>query len=340
MNETTDYKKLVTAYMVNTYSRMCSLRKYHNVIAKSTDFNLDIFLEKMFQNHWADDFVDSKYDGNKSAAWNSSVIELFLADKLNEEPAEFLTFAQDDFRDFLDYYSDFIILWMHYNDQGLIPDSVNFDMVKNDLAELCSSLSKDIKENDAYDEYHEKADQMFKDYMNRNGWMKEALNSDNVFYHGKWYIADLENAVEGLQEDGIVPKNCNIDYRDLAKYVKQQVFTDHTDENERIRNAVENYVEQHDPFHLTKQEINLFTGIVTETMNGSITGNSMYQCFLKAHGWKSLTVEQIVEILVRSARFDEDSFIEENLVGPRLEILAESLLILFSFSPILYLKFI
>jgi len=46
----------------------------------------------------------------------------------------------------------------------------------------------------------------------------------------------------------------------------------------------------------------------------------MYQCFLKAHGWKSLTVEQIVEILVRSSRFDEDSFIEENLVGPRLEI--------------------
>lgn len=64
----------------------------------------------------------------------------------------------------------------------------------------------------------------------------------------------------------------------------------------------------------------MFTGIVTETMNGSITNNSMYQCFLKAHGWKSLTVEQIVEILVRSARFDEDSFIEENLVGPRLEI--------------------
>lgn len=72
MNETTDYKKLATAYMVNTYSRMCSLQKYHNVIAKSTDFNLDIFLEKMFQNHWADDFVDSKYSGNKSTlAWNS-----------------------------------------------------------------------------------------------------------------------------------------------------------------------------------------------------------------------------------------------------------------------------
>lgn len=321
MNETTDYKKLATAYMVNTYSRMCSLRKYHNVIAKSTDFDLDIFLEKMFQNHWADDFVDSKYSGNKSTlAWNSSAIELFLADKLSEEPAEFLTFAQDDFRDFLDYYSDFIILWMHYNDQGLIPDSVNFDMVKNDLAELCSSLSKDIKENEAYDEYHEKADQMFKDYMNRNGWMKKALNSDTVFYHGKWYIADLENAVEGLQEDGIVPKNCNVDYRDLAKYVKQQVFTDHTDENERIRNAVENYVEEHDPLYLTKQEIGLFAEIVAGTMNRSITGNSMYQCFLKAHGWKSLTVEQIVEILGRSARFDEDSFIEENLVGPRLEI--------------------
>lgn len=27
MNETTDYKKLATAYMVNTYSRMCSLQE-------------------------------------------------------------------------------------------------------------------------------------------------------------------------------------------------------------------------------------------------------------------------------------------------------------------------
>ena len=102
--------------------------------------------------------------------------------------------------------------------------------------------------------------------------------------------------------------------------MKQQVFTDHTDENERIRNAVEEYVEEHDPLYLTKQEISLFAEIVAGTTNRSITSNSMYQCFLKAHGWKSLTVEQIVEILGRSARFDEDSFIEENLVGPRLEI--------------------
>ena len=321
MNERTDYKKLATAYMVNTYSRMCSLRKYHDIIAKSTDFDLDIFLEKMFQNHWADDFIDSPYSGHKSPlAWNNSAIELFLADKLAEGPAAFVTFSQDDFQDFLDYYSDFVILWMHYNDQGLIPDSVNFDMVKDDLAELCSSLSKDIKENDAYDEYHEKADQMFKDYMNRNGWMKEEMNSDTVFYDGKWYIADLESAVEVLQEDGIIPKTCNIDYKELAKYVKQQVFTDHTDENERIRSAVEEYVELRDPLHLTKQEIDLFAEIVAGTMNRSITSNSMYQCFLKAHGWKSLTVEQIVEILGRSDRFDEDSFIEENLVGPRLEI--------------------
>lgn len=321
MNETTDYKKLATAYMVNTYSRMCSLRKYHDIIAKSTDFDLDIFLEKMFQNHWADDFIDSPYSGHKSPlAWNNSAIELFLADKLAEGPAAFVTFSQDDFQDFLDYYSDFVILWMYYNDQGLIPDSVNFDMVKDDLAELCSSLSKDIKENDAYDEYHGKADQMFKDYMNRNGWMKEELNSDTIFYNGKWYIADLENAVEDLQEDGIIPKNCNIDYKDLAKYVKQQVFTDHTDENERIRSAVEEYVEQRDPLHLTKQEIDLFAEIVAGTMNRSITSNSMYQCFLKAHGWNSLTVEQIVEILSRSEQFDEDSFIEENLTGPRLEI--------------------
>lgn len=324
MNKTTNstnYKKLVEAYMVNTYSRMCSLPKYHGVIGKSTNFKMDIFLEKMFQNHWADDFINSKYSCNESTlAWNNAAIELFLADKLAAEPTAFVTFSRDDFQDFLDYYPDFVILWMHYNDQGFIADSVNFDMIKDDLAELCSSLSKDIKENDAYDEYHEKADQMFKDYMNRNGWMKEEMNSDTVFYDGKWYIADLESAVEGLQEDGLIPKTCNIDYKELAKYVKEQVFSDHTDTNERIRNAVEEYVEQHDPFCLTKQEIDLFTEIVSGPISRSITSNSMYQCFLKAHNWKSLTVEQIVEILSRSDQFDDDSFIEENLVGPRLEI--------------------
>ena len=323
MNESTDYKKLVEVYMSNTYGRMCQLPKYHDMIGKSTNFKMDVFLEKMFQNHWAENFISSDYYslcGKNDFGSYTNAIELFLAEKLSNSPSSFITFSNEDFQDFLDYYSDFVILWMQYNNQGIIPDSVNFDMVKDDLAELCHSLSEDVNANGTYDEYHEKADQMFKDYMSRNGWMKEETNSNTVFYNGKWYIADLENAVEGLQEDGVIPKNCNIDYKELAKYVKQQVFSDHTDENERIRNAVEEYVEQHDPLHLSKQEIDLFTEIVTGPMNRSVTSNSMYQCFLKAHGWTSLTVEQIVEILSRSDQFDEDSFIEENLVGSRLEI--------------------
>ena len=218
-----------------------------------------------------------------------------------------VTFTTEEFEDFLDYYSDFVLLWQHYNHKGRIKEGVNFDMVKDALFVLSRQLDAIMKEAGDRDSYHEEAKKLFVTYMEWNEYFLDEADPNVVFYESRWTMADIMDAVESLKEQKLIPSEIYLDYGQLSKVVKKGVFDDHTDANEAIMSVVEQYCCDHAAPEFSKESNEDLAGIVLLTLN-PVSQKYLYKGFLKYNKIEKLTTAQIIEIICRTGMFNVHDF--------------------------------
>lgn len=218
-----------------------------------------------------------------------------------------VTFTTEEFEDFLDYYSDFVLLWQHYNHKGRIKEGVNFDMVKDALFVLSRQLDAIMKEAGDRDSYHEEAKKLFVTYMEWNEYFLDEADPNVVFYEGRWTMADIMDAVESLKEQKLIPSEIYLDYGQLSKVVKKGVFDDHTDANEAIMTVVEQYCREHAAPEFSKEFNEDLAGIVLLMLN-PVSQKYLYKGFLKYNKIEKLTTAQIIEIICRTGMFNVHDF--------------------------------
>lgn len=218
-----------------------------------------------------------------------------------------VTFTMEEFEDFLDYYSDFVLLWQHYNHKGRIKEDVNFDMIKDGLVVLSRQLDVMMKEAEDKSSYHEEAEKLFVTYMEWNEYFLDETDPNVVFYEDRWTMADIMDAVKSLKELKIVPSEIYLDYGQLSKVVKKGVFDNHADANEAIMSVVEQYCCDHAAPEFSKESNEDLAGIVLLTLN-PVSQKLLYKGFLKYNKIEKLTTAQIIEIICRTGMFNVHDF--------------------------------
>lgn len=217
-------------------------------------------------------------------------------------------------QDLLDDYAYLVKLWYDYADKGLVKEAGELVKIKPELLDICQNIDAKIEaEKEDAEEYGENynydrtdiLEAAFHNMMRANDYLNSPTSQGVLFHIDRWYMADLYGAVASLKEDGIIPQWVFPDYQYLANTIKNEVFKDHSAQNEQIAQAIEYYCENNEycnPIEFSKDDVkNLSIAVL-------YTDESLYASILKKNNKSRLEANQILEILCRAGVLATEDF--------------------------------
>lgn len=217
-------------------------------------------------------------------------------------------------QDLLDDYAYLVKLWYDYADKGLVKEAGELVKIKPELLDICQNIDAKIEaEKEDAEEYGESynydrtdiLEAAFHNMMRANDYLNSPTSQGVLFHTDRWYMADLYGAVASLKDDGIIPQWVFPDYQYLANAIKNEVFKDHSAQNEQITQAIEYYCENNEycnPIEFSKDDVkNLSIAVL-------YTDENLYANILKKNNKSCLEANQILEILCRAGVLSAEDF--------------------------------